>query len=264
MLSVSEVSKIFDVDRQTIKLWAKHYKEYLSNYASPEKGLGRHFTQLDIQVLALIHQYWEDQPDYENIKCLLSNEAYREDHYREFSLLHISLIQNPCENPYEGSEAWTQGFLIGGMVSKFHQIEIARSYRSAAENLISEVKDSSKPLDYAYPVLFLYRHCLELYLKIILNYAPLGKQVKIHELDELIKNIENRYQKKIPGWMKARLLDFHFLDPKSTSFRYIDAMPNEVSNLDEFWIDFEHLDLIIENLCSVFESFIDNETQNPN
>lgn len=264
MLSVAEVSKIFDVDRQTIKLWAKHYKEYLSNYASPEKGLEQHFNQLDIQVLALIHQYWEDQPDYENIKCLLNNEVYREDHYKEFSLLHISLIQNPCENPYEGSEAWTQGFLIGGMVSKFHQIEIARSYRSAAEHLISEIKDSPEPLDYAYPVLFLYRHCLELYLKIILNNAPSEKKIKIHDLDSLIKNIENEYQKKIPNWIKARLLDFHFLDPKSTSFRYIDAMPDEVSNLDEFWIDFEHLHLVIENLCLLFESLIERETQNHN
>jgi hypothetical protein len=255
MLSVSEVAKIFEVDPLLIKKWAYHFKEYLSNYANPEKGLARRFDRRDVQVLAVVSYYWEDEPDNEHISYLLNSGLYREDTYREFALLNTPVPQEDLEDCYEGDEAWTHGFLVGDILSKFHQIEIARSYKIAANNLAEIMKSSAEPIDCVYPVLFLYRHCLELYLKVILD----DENKKGHQLRFLISKIEEKYQKKMPSWMVSRLLDFHNIDPESMSFRYSDKHsknPKASSSIDTFWIDFEHLTLVIDSLCSTFEDLI--------
>ena len=259
MISTLKAAEIFEISCHLVELWATRFAEYLSKYANPEEGLNKQFTRKDIQILAVVSYYWEEEPDYESIISSLNSGLYREDFYREFALLHTSLIQDPLdEEIYEGDEAWTRGFLVGDILTKFHQIEIARSYKLAADSLVTEIEHSPDPLDYAYPILFLYRHCLELYLKAILD----DENKKIHSLDSLMNEIEEKYKKKIPIWMKSRLLDFHSIDPRSTSFRYLEKetekikpklKAGEINKVDTFWIDFEHLNLVVNSLCSTFE-----------
>lgn len=68
----SQVGKIFGVDRDVVKTWAYHFKEYLSPSANPTKGEVRHFEDRDIPILAYVYQYWEDDPDIECIKIGLN------------------------------------------------------------------------------------------------------------------------------------------------------------------------------------------------
>ncbi len=55
--------------------------------------------------------------------------------------------------------------LNGGTVNEF--LELARNYRQTAEAILESALNSGEPREWGYPVLFAYRHTLELYLKII-------------------------------------------------------------------------------------------------
>jgi hypothetical protein len=55
--------------------------------------------------------------------------------------------------------------LVGGGVDGY--LALARNYRECAEALMERALKSGEPRDWGFPVLFAYRHTLELYLKII-------------------------------------------------------------------------------------------------
>jgi hypothetical protein len=68
-MRVAEVAHKLEVEKSLIKTWTLHFKEYLSEGANPAKGTPRRFTIEDIRVLAYVYMYyWEDNPDYEDIK----------------------------------------------------------------------------------------------------------------------------------------------------------------------------------------------------
>ena len=79
MRTVSEVARMFDVDRDVVKTWCYHFAEHLSPEATPPKGQERHFTDSDVLVLAVIFYYWEDDPDFEHIHACLNSGEQDED-----------------------------------------------------------------------------------------------------------------------------------------------------------------------------------------
>jgi hypothetical protein len=91
------------------------------------------------------------------------------------------------EPPDDLDETWRHGiFLNGGGVDEY--LELARSYKQSADALLNSALKSGEPRDWGYPVLFAYRHALELYLKII------GEiQEPIPSLKDCIRDVEKHH-----------------------------------------------------------------------
>jgi DNA-binding transcriptional MerR regulator len=245
MATVSEVARLLDVSQDTVKAWATRFAEYLSLTASTPKGKARQFNEADLRVLALVFEFWDDDPDFENIHAMLNSGEHNEERFVEFARLHTPIFQDV---PDEIDETWQHGVLIGGMASR-NWIDVAQSYKRAANSLVTEALKSDETHELDYPIVFLYRHCLKLYLK-----TMLGGAVEGHLLDKLIEALEKKYGKSLGGWIRDRLWDFHEIDRKSDMFRY----PEVVSNT-ELWIDFHQIQLVMHRMTEAFERQIAHE-----
>ena len=227
--TVSQTARILSVDVQQVKTWAWLFKEHLSSQANPAKGRPRAFTDSD--VLALIHvaMHWEDNPDMENIEIGLNRgDHYDDDRYREILYAHTPLLQEP---PDDLDETWRHGvFLNGGGVDEY--LELARNYKQSAETLLDSALKSGEPREWGYPVLFAYRHALELYLKIIGQIQDLT-----HSLEECIRLVEKRHGQRIGSPIREWIIELDKIDPIGTAFRYADDQAGTLEYA-EYWVDF--------------------------
>lgn len=121
----------------------------------------------------------------------------------------------------------------------------AHAYHSAAQELVTQMKSRIGCLDYeAYPILFLYRHAFELYLKaIVLKGAALAKLLSDENIDYsmIAANHNLTYWMpaiqviwKVEGWewdfgisqvktfedFKRIVMELERVDPSSFAFRY--------------------------------------------
>ena len=113
----------------------------------------------------------------------------------------------------------------------------ARGYKSAAEFLIENIEDVNADILYSqdyiiYPIMFLYRHYLELRLKDIgyllqkFNFYPrekiLGHDLRglWKEIRPLLEKIDDSFLHKYEDQIEARIRELHNMDPRSLSFRY--------------------------------------------
>lgn len=239
MATISEVAQHLGVDRDTVKTWATEFAEHLSLTANPPKGKERQFGETDLRVLALVADYWEEDPDLENIHAMLNSGDFNEDHFAEFACLRTPLFQDV---PEEIDEDWRHGVLIGGMACR-DLPQVARAYKTAADELLKQALSQFEPHEIDYPIFFLYRHCIEVYLKAMLASPPLT-----HDLGNLIRLLEEQVGAKISPWVKDRLWDFQRLDQHSDLFRYAD-----LPAVGELWIDFHHLKLVMDRLTEAFD-----------
>jgi HEPN domain-containing protein len=100
------------------------------------------------------------------------------------------------------------------------KLEMAEQYLHAANVLAETVKrQEQEDFRLANPVLFLYRHALELALKALLRSASTH-----HKLDALAADLKTyvreNYQQDVPTWVTERLNEIAELDPNSMAFRY--------------------------------------------
>ena len=138
----------------------------------------------------------------------------------------------------ERVDAWSgpQGFLLGGMAENADRLSIAQDYMEAAYVLTESIKKGDWE-DYrlANPVLFLYRHSIELFLKGVMDETR-----KIHRLADLADGfaefVRQRYGKDVPSWITLRLKEVAAVDPNSTTFRYGGAV-----GPDEVYVSLPHL-----------------------
>jgi hypothetical protein len=229
--SASQTANVLGVDVQQVKAWAWHFREYLSSRANPPKGCPRAFTDSDVLALMHVCMHWEDSPDFENIEAGLNcHDHYDNDRYLEMLYTHTPLMQDP---PDDLDETWRHGiFLNGGGGGEF--LELARSYKQSADALLDSALKSREPRNWGYPVLFAYRHALELYLKII------GEiQEPIYRLEKCIQRVESRHGEKVPAPIRDWITELDKLDPRGTAFRYAD---DEAGTLRyaEYCVDFMH------------------------
>ena len=111
------------------------------------------------------------------------------------------------------------GFLIGGLTA-CERVELAEQYLKAANLLVKSIrKQQIGDFEIAYPVLFLYRHALEVLIKHFI-----GREVNHHRLDaladDLVSFVRDRHGEQVPSWIVSRLREIARIDPTSQAFRY--------------------------------------------
>ncbi|MDT3669646.1 MAG: hypothetical protein ROZ37_04850 [Aromatoleum sp.] len=124
------------------------------------------------------------------------------------------------------------------------QIEVGRAFAEAADRLLAAAAAQRESWEAAHPILFCYRHALELYLKALMPNTKHGHRLR--DLAELLRpHIEVRYPADQVAWLLDRIAEFDRLDPKSTVFRYPDGPLTSYKAGEqpdpELWVDFRRL-----------------------
>jgi hypothetical protein len=134
-----------------------------------------------------------------------------------------SLFEEPSADS-EREDPWSgpKGFMFGGWsLPSGTTWEMVEQYFDAANQLIQSIL-SGKVEDYRLgtPVLFLFRHWLELAVKSIIE------PTRGHDLAKLSNKLVAYFAKRrieVPKWVTCRLLEIAAIDPDSTAFRYADG-----------------------------------------
>ncbi len=234
--NVSATAKVLGVDAAQVKRWAFQFNEYLSPGANPAKGKARSFSDGDILVLSYVSYYWENDPDMEAIRIGLNREHHFEDAFVQNLYLHTPLLQEP---PDDLDETWRHGILLA-YGAQYQYLELARSYRIIAESLLQSALEEDDLAGRAYPILFAYRHTLELYLKLIGEIAE-----NTHSLEKCVEMAEKRHGKDFPSPIREWILELDKIDPNGTTFRYADENPKYLRNA-EYWFDFVQFQYAME------------------
>lgn len=164
----------------------------------------------------------------------------------EEALVDPENITHPVfqEVPDEINEDWTHGVLIGGMATETSDIGVAEAYWWAAQQLIEPALRSREPFLYSYPILFLIRHAIELYLKAILQPKRLDHNL-VPLIEELDRLMQQRFRQKIPIELKADLEMLATIDPNGMSFRYTTIKSKDGTSWvplpGELWVPLENL-----------------------
>jgi len=160
-------------------------------------------------------------------------------------------------------ESWTHGALLGGMAhGAYSQLAIADSYVRAGDTLVESVLKGGDGYELAYPILFTYRHAIELYLKIVLRPSR-----RDHPLDDLLADfrsyVQTAFHQEVPAWFTAQVLEFHTFDPRSTLFRYEEAgaASQRLKAQGEFWVDLRALRQKMERLRQGFHAVINKQSE---
>jgi hypothetical protein len=157
--------------------------------------------------------------------------------------------------PAELEESWRHGGLIGGM-SELAMREpgaLARSFKRAGDTLLAASLAAGSVDELIYPVLFNYRHSIELYLKAIVD--PTQRN---HDLNGLIGQFQRavfeRLSVEVPAWILERLGEFHDVDGRSVTFRYPEAgvVSQGARFSGEAWVDFHRLKRSMDGLETAF------------
>jgi hypothetical protein len=228
--TVAEVARILGVDGQQLKVWAWAYKDYLSNLANPGKGKSRAFTDSDVLALMYICDLSTSDEPSDEIRAGLGREChYDNDRYREIVYAHTPILQEP---PDDLDETWRHGILLNGAGVDGY-LTHARNYRESAETLLETALKSGEPRDWGFPVLYAYRHTLELYLKIIGEIDD-----HIHSLKECVQRVERRHSQQLPSPARDWIIELDKIDPIGTAFRYADEDAGKEMTYVEYWLDF--------------------------
>jgi hypothetical protein len=159
-------------------------------------------------------------------------------------------LSDKCERADEWSEP--KGFLIGGMGIPIGR-DLGRQYFDAANVLIGAItRNEWADFQLAHPVLFLYRHSVELNLKGLLVWMgsenPWGHDL-LSLSDMFCAAVEQKFNERVPEWIPNRIKELAGMDPKSTAFRYGNALP-----WNEVYVDVHHLKRAMNTLHAAFDS----------
>jgi hypothetical protein len=141
--------------------------------------------------------------------------------------------------------------VVGGMGTEPSSAAMADSYLLAATLLIDSWEGRKEPWMVCYPILYLCRHALELYLK---DALPLRAKPS-HDLKPLIDDfralLDERLNTEIPPRLRKDLYTLASIDPDGQSFRYVTTI--EGSRLfvrGEYWMQLRELRQFIEVMRS--------------
>ena len=129
-----------------------------------------------------------------------------------------------------GEDESHNGHLVLAM-GVMEAIEIAQASAVAGDRLLAEAQRSGETWEAAHPILYCYRHALELYLR-----AWVQPEKRNHYLNVLWSALHNRILEDHIAWLGNRVLEFHHVDQRSAAFQYHDAHPQGIE--PELWVDF--------------------------
>lgn len=109
------------------------------------------------------------------------------------------------------------------------------AYQAAADNLVNSLRDDFlEPDAMIYPIMFLYRHCLELRVKeLYIGMKILHRQeddidIRTHDFGKLWKEFRSllnwNSQEVLLDSIEKRIMEFYDLNRKSFNFRYPDLL----------------------------------------
>jgi hypothetical protein len=120
--------------------------------------------------------------------------------------------------------SYPKGIMRDAMVAnEMDQHTLADHYFQGAEAIV-ELVLQNRVEDYvvATPILYLYRHSIELYLKVAIEKKTGKPYLKMkragengHELDQIVQRAPH-----VSAEARARILELHAIDPKSTFLRF--------------------------------------------
>lgn len=239
----SEVAKMLQVERETVKTWSYKFSDYLSPKANPPKGCVREYTLDDVRVFAYILMYWEEEPDFENICYGLNSNSHFEYPYDQFILETSPLFR---EMPEDIDETW-KGVVFGGEFELGDMYTLATSYKHAGDKLIDLANEDDEERELFCPAIYNYRHATELYLK-----AIIGEQ-KSHDLlsllAELKKLLKSEFNAVTPAWFDRIIVSFNNVDPYGTAFRY-----GNLSSDDCMFVDMLHVKKLMNMVAEAFKT----------
>lgn len=240
--SVSEAANSLETDRELVKKWTYLFSDYLEPTANPPKGIPRQFSADDLRVLAYVSFYWEADPDIEAIKIGLNTGEHHEQVYNDFITALTPLFIDP---PDGLGEDWRHGALFGEMAEYGDTFELASSYKIAGDMLVDAALAKYKAFELICPILYNYRHAVELYFK-----AVIGEWENVHSLPKLLQDFKkitkSEFDATPPEWFDDIIIVFDEFDPGGTSFRYGGSMPGEV------WVDIQHVKTLMDWISRSF------------
>ena len=249
-LTIATVAKIMNVNGKTIKDWSYHFAEYLSAKANPPKGRKRFYVLDDIRVFAYVALYWEEHPDIESIKWGLNSENHFE----------IKLIDNliqettPIFSEEQDDVNFESSVIFGGMSPLGDALTLANAFKESGDMLIASFQGDIDIYKYISPILYQYRHAVELYLK-----SVIAKEEKIHDLQKLYsrfkQKIKDEFSEDIPSWFENIILAFDKVDKGGSVFRY----GGDIAG-DEIIVDLNH----IKSMMNRFAQSINAISKNKN
>lgn len=246
--TISEIAHILGVDRQQIKNWSFLFSEYLSFLANPPKGSVRIYNLEDMRIFAYIFTYSEESTDIENIKCgLNAKEYYSNPLIDNLIIEHTPLFRNITDE--ELDNGWCPGVLIGGLIQLEDIFELAESYRIAGDKLIVQALAEEIGYELICPIIYMYRHSTELYLKSVLGK---NKKIEHHDLEKLYNRfkmfIKKEFEEVPPAWFEDIIMVFHDFDSNGTTFRYGEEIKKE-----EIIVNLQHVKTKMNQLARVFQ-----------
>lgn len=243
--TVTKAAEILKVDRQLINKWVFHFWEYLEPAAKPEKGVTKLFSVNDILVFAYVSNRWEDEPDFERIKIGLNREEHHEYPYNELAAVLTPIFQ---DIPHDIEERSSSAALLVAYSEEADLYFLAKSYRNAGDVLVESAIENGNAYELIYPIIYTYRHSIELYLKASISNRQIGHGLAT-PLEELKQTLKQKFQATIPKWFENAVIAFNEYDPKGVSFRYGGTLPEY-----ETFVDIHHLRELMGLLGKAFQT----------
>jgi hypothetical protein len=252
-IKVADIASLFRVAPEVVERWSELFSEFLAPSASIA-GEERTYALVDLQVFALVNEMkdWsggDPVDDYSEILFALNSDYHLEERYRDSAFFGAPIFQEP---PCDLDETWTHGILIGGMTLGA-DVWLAQSFKYAADTLVAEALNSQAAYNLASPILYNYRHAVELYLKI-----ATGCEERTHDIGSLADLLTKGSKRKLSRWAQLFFDQWRALDKSSTTFRYGERWPS-----DEIWVDLRQLRFVTNVLCKELESIIDELYRDP-
>ena len=130
--------------------------------------------------------------------------------------------------------------------------DMVMSYRVAAFRLLDAATEQGEAWESVDPILFCFRHALELNLKSF----PTDAAPRTHGLKSMADALHERLSARYPtvqvDWLRDRIQEFDAVDPRSTAFRYHDAA--SPATPPELWVDFAKLRNIMKTMFDALDT----------
>jgi hypothetical protein len=239
-MGVAEVARRLGIDRDLVKQLSYCARDHLTASANPSKGTPRRFAPEDLPVLVYAAVHWEDTATADEIVSALARGEHRQPRYMNWRTGVTPLFQ---DIPETLNDTWRHGAVVGGPAARqWDKFALASSFKLAGDALVDSAVATDNAYELVYPILYSYRHAVELYLKAIL---PSG--AKKHSLAQLLNLVRRHVTwlgvSELPMWFQSLALELDDFDPRSTAFRYGEdgVVSRKTGDEGEFWMDLQHL-----------------------